>query len=332
MISYQFPATGAGLGIVSTLNLKPFLLNRVHNMQRNYYSPLFVAALVCSILIPFFMQAQENELAGLHVLPPGFVMKFERMGGKTWQTFGTYDSFWIYPDGRIINNAGKTARVASEVVRKWQKTIMQQASSLTPAEITRLMRSCPDCSECLITIYDKDGNTTLDWVGRIRNAELAVDTIPGIYDWLRNLVWEPLMEAPYQAEGFIRSNRQPVEISEEVLQSQLIHNVEPVYPERAKSAQLSGKVRLLITVDESGVPADVLVISGNPILADSAVAAAIKWRYIPILRSHESGTGSATIVPLSAVVTVNYSITESGGTVEYMGDEINPVKNSTTRE
>jgi TonB family protein len=136
------------------------------------------------------------------------------------------------------------------------------------------------------------------------------------------------MGAPIQAKGRIRSKNQPIKISGDALQSKLVRKVDPIYPEQAESAQLSGKVVLLVTVDEDGVPSDVEVVNGRPILADSAVWAAIQWRYIPTI----GGLNGREPVPVMATVTVIFSLTGSGGTVQYMGGQIESGKNGSERK
>src|SRR4030042_3642244 len=45
--------------------------------------------------------------------PAGYVIWFERTGGYA----GVYNSFWMYPDGRILNEEGKVRKIAPETVR-----------------------------------------------------------------------------------------------------------------------------------------------------------------------------------------------------------------------
>jgi TonB family protein len=298
---------------------------------------LLVAAAVCSIMFSLFLWAQEGELKDTHVLPSGFVMKFERIGGSTWQTFGVYDSFWIYPDGKAINKLGKTAEIPSDVVRQWLKTITPHAriDPLLPMPPPYDPRygprpSCPDCFEYLITIYDKDriGTPVPEPHRRLDpliDSDGRPNTVSEIVDWLQSLVWSPLMGAPLQAKGWLRGKTRPIKVDGNVPQSKLIRKVEPVYPEQAKSAQLSGKVVLLVTVDEEGLVADVEAVSGHPILADSAVAAAIQWRYSPTLLNSEP-------VPVIVTVTVIFSFTASGATVDYTGGQVESGKNSSKQK
>jgi protein TonB len=53
------------------------------------------------------------------------------------------------------------------------------------------------------------------------------------------------------------------------------------YPEIARKLNLSGVVKLEITVAPNGNVKDTKVIGGNPILVNAAVDAVKKWKYEP---------------------------------------------------
>ena len=76
--------------------------------------------------------------------------------------------------------------------------------------------------------------------------------------------------------------------------TKLVH-VAPVYPEIARMARVSGVVVLDCTIDPRGNVVDVRVLSGNPLLTPSAVAAVSRWSYTP---SRLNG------VPVSVLMTV----------------------------
>ena len=65
---------------------------------------------------------------------------------------------------------------------------------------------------------------------------------------------------------------------------EIIHKVEPIYPELAKRARLSGKVVLRITIDEAGFVQEVGVIDGHPMLSSAAVEAVRQWQYRPTVK------------------------------------------------
>ena len=54
---------------------------------------------------------------------------------------------------------------------------------------------------------------------------------------------------------------------------------DPVLPELAKQMNLSGAVRLQITILPSGSVREVKVLGGHPLLADAAVKAVQTWRW-----------------------------------------------------
>ena len=55
--------------------------------------------------------------------------------------------------------------------------------------------------------------------------------------------------------------------------------VAPAYPELAKRMNITGIVRVQITVDKSGVVKNSKLVGGHPILANAALDAVKKWRY-----------------------------------------------------
>jgi TonB family protein len=58
-------------------------------------------------------------------------------------------------------------------------------------------------------------------------------------------------------------------------------SVKPDYPALLKHQQIGGLVRLVATVLPDGAVKRVEVRGGNPILAESASAAVMKWKYAP---------------------------------------------------
>jgi TonB family protein len=61
----------------------------------------------------------------------------------------------------------------------------------------------------------------------------------------------------------------------------VVVTVKPEYPQTLKIAQIGGLVRLSATVTPNGTVTKVEVRGGNPILAESASAAVMKWKYAP---------------------------------------------------
>ena len=63
--------------------------------------------------------------------------------------------------------------------------------------------------------------------------------------------------------------------------SQLLHSVQPVYPEAARTLGVEGKVALRVVVATDGTVRSVSLISGPPSLAPAAMDAAREFRYKP---------------------------------------------------
>ena len=61
----------------------------------------------------------------------------------------------------------------------------------------------------------------------------------------------------------------------------LIHRVQPEYPSPARMMRLTGTVELRAVIGTDGQVREIVVLSGNPILARAAVDAVREWRYQP---------------------------------------------------
>ena len=67
----------------------------------------------------------------------------------------------------------------------------------------------------------------------------------------------------------------------EKTERKLIRKVTPDYPWDLKRASIGGMVRLDIVVSPGGSVDTVLVVGGNPVLAECAMKAVKKWKYTP---------------------------------------------------
>ena len=69
--------------------------------------------------------------------------------------------------------------------------------------------------------------------------------------------------------------------SAELLESEATTREQPAYPPLARAAKVAGVVVVEVTVDEEGNVASARAISGHPLLKDSAVVAARRWKFKP---------------------------------------------------
>jgi TonB family protein len=78
-------------------------------------------------------------------------------------------------------------------------------------------------------------------------------------------------------------------------------NVAPQYPAEALDAKVQGVVVMDVILDAEGVPTDVQVLRGVPMLDEAAVEAVRQWRYEPTLMN-------GVPVPIQMTVTVNFTL------------------------
>lgn len=83
------------------------------------------------------------------------------------------------------------------------------------------------------------------------------------------------------------------------LRPRLARRVDPVYPDKARQLGLEGSVRLRVAIARDGSIEDVKALSGDPLLAEAAIAAVKQWRYRPIILDGKA-------VPALTVITVTF--------------------------
>jgi protein TonB len=68
-----------------------------------------------------------------------------------------------------------------------------------------------------------------------------------------------------------------------MMEGNLIHRVQPVYPTPAKLARIQGSVVLRAVISKDGAIENMAVISGHPMLVKAAMEAVSQWRYRPYM-------------------------------------------------
>ena len=84
----------------------------------------------------------------------------------------------------------------------------------------------------------------------------------------------------------------------------LIYRVQPIYPPLARQARIQGAVQLRAIISKMGTIERLVVESGHPMLAGSAVEAVRQWRYRPYLLNDEP-------VEIETEITVNFVLSGS---------------------
>jgi periplasmic protein TonB len=97
---------------------------------------------------------------------------------------------------------------------------------------------------------------------------------------------------------------QRVRVSQGVSQGLLIKKVQPPYPPLARQARIQGNVVLQAEISKEGTIQNLRLISGHPMLTQSAIEAVKQWRYRPYYLNGEP-------VEVETQITVIFSL--SGG-------------------
>jgi protein TonB len=92
-----------------------------------------------------------------------------------------------------------------------------------------------------------------------------------------------------------------IRVGGNVQQANLIAKITPVYPPEAKAARVQGLVRFNATIGPDGHVQNLSVVSGPPLLVNSALDAVRQWVYKPTLLNGQP-------VTVVTVVDVNYTL------------------------
>lgn len=86
-----------------------------------------------------------------------------------------------------------------------------------------------------------------------------------------------------------------------MMEGNLIHRVEPIYPYLAIQARIQGDVILQAVISREGTIENLHVVSGHPMLSPAAMNAVKQWRYRPYKLNGEP-------VEVETQVTVKFSL------------------------
>ncbi|MBI3933704.1 MAG: energy transducer TonB, partial [Acidobacteria bacterium] len=74
-----------------------------------------------------------------------------------------------------------------------------------------------------------------------------------------------------------------VRVGGQVQSAKLVNQPKPVYPPLARQARIQGTVRLEAVINKEGAIEELKVVSGHPLLIQSAMDAVGRWRYEPTM-------------------------------------------------
>jgi TonB family protein len=102
--------------------------------------------------------------------------------------------------------------------------------------------------------------------------------------------------APPPATGIQR-----IRVGAAVQQSNLLHQVDPVYPPLARQARIQGVVRFNVVIAQDGHIGNITLINGHPLLVPAAQEAVKQWTYRPTLLNDDP-------VEVATVIDVNFML------------------------
>jgi len=79
--------------------------------------------------------------------------------------------------------------------------------------------------------------------------------------------------------GVWAATTSPLAWGQEALSRKVKSKVAPAYPDLARRMNITGVVKVLITVTPTGSVKDAKLVGGHPVLATSALDAVKKWRF-----------------------------------------------------
>ncbi|MFZ0138032.1 MAG: energy transducer TonB [Candidatus Sulfotelmatobacter sp.] len=94
---------------------------------------------------------------------------------------------------------------------------------------------------------------------------------------------------------------QGLPVGPNVMASQIITKVPPIYPPLARQARIQGTVVLRVRINKTGDVENLQLVSGHPMLAPAAIEAVKQWKYKPYLLNGDA-------VEVATTVTVNFTL------------------------
>lgn len=90
-----------------------------------------------------------------------------------------------------------------------------------------------------------------------------------------------------------------------MMEGNLVHQVQPVYPALARQARIQGSVVLRAVIDREGKIENLQVLSGHPMLVPAAMDAVREWRYRPYYLNEQP-------IEVETQITVNFTLSDGG--------------------
>ena len=162
------------------------------------------------------------------------------------------------------------------------RTVFRGGTDRIPVNIPNGILPADDSEQVI------DYSSLVDGIGRATEGVPSANVISRLLEATRQPEL-PQIEPP--------KTRTPIRVSGRIQEARLINKINPVYPELAIRARVSGTVTLEALIDEEGSVAELKILNGHNLLRDAAYDAVKQWKYLPTMIGGEP-------VPVVAVVTV----------------------------
>lgn len=96
-----------------------------------------------------------------------------------------------------------------------------------------------------------------------------------------------------------------INVGGDVEAAMLLHQVRPVYPPMARSARITGTVRMKAVIGTDGTVKNLTAVSGHPMLLDAAMNAVRQWVYKPTVLDGK-------LVEVNTEIVVHFGLTTQG--------------------
>lgn len=218
-------------------------------------------------------------------------------GNNVFQFFSQEMSF----DNRLVKDAPFSADIVSETIQT-----LSDGNRIVQRSEGRIYR-------------DSQGRTRNERAFQMGGSSEQKQTI-NIFDPVANVsyILEPetrtarkmnffMRVAPSTAPTFTAAAQANAEapkkimVSGGVLQNSATKKVQPLYPQVAKAAGVSGAVQVQILVSETGEVIEANAINGHPLLRDVVVEAARQWQFKPTVLGGKA-------IKVSGILTFNFTL------------------------
>jgi TonB family protein len=293
----------------------------MNNIGRKLLSSVCAFAMVASGLS--CVTAQDKRKVDVQLVADAIKIAnaVQQGGDSVFQFLSQEMSF----DNRLIKGAPFSADIVSEtvqtlpdgnrIVQRSEGRIYRDSQGRTRSERTYQMGGSSEQKQ-VISIKDSVAGVSysLDPQTKIaRKSAYYFDFDMPPTDWIFTPPFNPNAPSDAPRRSTIRQlapapdapdapdQSKKLNVSGGILQGTAITKVHPVYPPIARAARASGPVQVQITISETGEVIEASVISGHPLLRESALQAARQWVFKP---TELSGTP----IKVKGILTFNFAL------------------------